>query len=191
MAKIRREGKKEVPAISTASLPDIIFMLLFFFMATTSMKEVTYKVDIHAPEAVGPPDVHHDEAQAHHQGADGQHLAQDGDLLDGLPVVDVGGDDQHDGGGGHAHQEGEVADVEAPRDLVAHPGDDEPLVQLADVGPGSDGDEEQQEAHPGVVVPAAMGDDLDGVGDESLEVPQHGLTPRRSRRSWVGCSVLP
>ena len=44
MAKIRREGKKEVPAISTASLPDIIFMLLFFFMATTSMKEVTYKV---------------------------------------------------------------------------------------------------------------------------------------------------
>ena len=51
MAKIRREGKKEVPAISTASLPDIIFMLLFFFMATTSMKEVTYKVDIHAPEA--------------------------------------------------------------------------------------------------------------------------------------------
>jgi len=28
MAKIRREGKKVVPALSTASLPDIIFMLL-------------------------------------------------------------------------------------------------------------------------------------------------------------------
>lgn len=51
MAKIRKEGKKEVPAISTASLPDIIFMLLFFFMATTSMKEVTYMVTIKAPEA--------------------------------------------------------------------------------------------------------------------------------------------
>lgn len=51
MATIRRKGNKEVPAISTASLPDIIFMLLFFFMVSTSMKEVTYKVDIHAPEA--------------------------------------------------------------------------------------------------------------------------------------------
>ncbi len=51
MAKIRKGEKKDVPAISTASLPDIIFMLLFFFMVSTSMKEVTYKVDIHAPEA--------------------------------------------------------------------------------------------------------------------------------------------
>lgn len=51
MAKIRKEEKKTVPAISTASLPDIIFMLLFFFMATTSMKEVTMKVKIAVPEA--------------------------------------------------------------------------------------------------------------------------------------------
>ncbi len=51
MAKIRKEGKKSVPAVSTASLPDIIFMLLFFFMVSTSMKEVTYKVDIRVPEA--------------------------------------------------------------------------------------------------------------------------------------------
>jgi len=51
MATIRRKGNKSVPPISTASLPDIIFMLLFFFMVSTSMKEVTYKVDIHAPEA--------------------------------------------------------------------------------------------------------------------------------------------
>lgn len=51
MAKIRKEGKKSVPAVSTASLPDIIFMLLFFFMVSTSMKEVSYKVSINAPEA--------------------------------------------------------------------------------------------------------------------------------------------
>lgn len=51
MAKIRKGGKKSVPAISTASLPDIIFMLLFFFMVSTSMKEVTYNVDIKVPEA--------------------------------------------------------------------------------------------------------------------------------------------
>ena len=51
MANIRKKGKKEIPEISTASLPDIIFMLLFFFMATTTMKEVTYMVDIKVPEA--------------------------------------------------------------------------------------------------------------------------------------------
>lgn len=51
MAKIRKEGKKIVPEISTASLPDIIFMLLFFFMATTSMKEVTNLVQYKVPEA--------------------------------------------------------------------------------------------------------------------------------------------
>ena len=46
MARFRKNGSKELPEISTASLPDIIFMLLFFFMATTSMKEVTYMVSI-------------------------------------------------------------------------------------------------------------------------------------------------
>lgn len=51
MATIRKKGRKEVPAISTSSLPDIIFMLLFFFMATTSMKEVEMMVKISAPEA--------------------------------------------------------------------------------------------------------------------------------------------
>ncbi len=37
--------------INTSSLPDIIFMLLFFFMVTTVMREVTYKVTIKLPEA--------------------------------------------------------------------------------------------------------------------------------------------
>ncbi|MDP3358600.1 MAG: biopolymer transporter ExbD [Lutibacter sp.] len=31
--------KKGMPAISTASLPDIVFMLLFFFMVSTTMRE--------------------------------------------------------------------------------------------------------------------------------------------------------
>lgn len=51
MAKFRKEGGKKLPAISTASLPDIIFMLLFFFMTTTSMKEVTLMVDQKMPQA--------------------------------------------------------------------------------------------------------------------------------------------
>ena len=40
-----------MPALNTSSLPDIIFMLLFFFMSVTSMKEVTYKVQIQNPSA--------------------------------------------------------------------------------------------------------------------------------------------
>ncbi len=51
MAKIRRAEKREMPALNTSSLPDIIFMLLFFFMSVTSMKEVTYKVSIKPPQA--------------------------------------------------------------------------------------------------------------------------------------------
>ncbi len=51
MAKFRKEGGKKLPAISTASLPDIIFMLLFFFMTTTTMKENTMLVDVKLPEA--------------------------------------------------------------------------------------------------------------------------------------------
>ena len=36
--------KKSLPALSTASLPDIVFMLLFFFMVTTTMRETELKV---------------------------------------------------------------------------------------------------------------------------------------------------
>jgi biopolymer transport protein ExbD len=40
-----------MPAISTASLPDIVFMLLFFFMVTTVMREVDLLVKVTLPEA--------------------------------------------------------------------------------------------------------------------------------------------
>ncbi|MCK5729625.1 MAG: biopolymer transporter ExbD [Draconibacterium sp.] len=51
MSKFRKEGGKELPPISTASLPDIVFMLLFFFMVSTTMREVTLNVSIKLPEA--------------------------------------------------------------------------------------------------------------------------------------------
>ncbi|MEZ5196913.1 MAG: biopolymer transporter ExbD [Bacteroidales bacterium] len=51
MGKFRKKGGKGTPAISTASLPDIIFMLLFFFMVTTTMREATLLVKIKAPQA--------------------------------------------------------------------------------------------------------------------------------------------
>ncbi len=51
MAIFKKKTKGGSPAISTASLPDIIFMLLFFFMVTTTMKETDKKVNITLPEA--------------------------------------------------------------------------------------------------------------------------------------------
>ncbi len=51
MSKFRKKGGKELPPISTASLPDIVFMLLFFFMVSTTMREVTLKVQVKLPEA--------------------------------------------------------------------------------------------------------------------------------------------
>ncbi|MDB4655997.1 biopolymer transporter ExbD [Flavobacteriales bacterium] len=49
--QIRKKGKKGLPPVSTASLPDIVFMLLFFFMVTTVMRETTLKVEHVIPKA--------------------------------------------------------------------------------------------------------------------------------------------
>ncbi len=46
-----RESKKEMPAISTASLPDIVFMILFFFMTVTTIKTNPLLVDNNLPKA--------------------------------------------------------------------------------------------------------------------------------------------
>lgn len=51
MAKFARKGKNKMPAISTASLPDIVFMLLFFFMVSTTLRETEMLVSIKLPQA--------------------------------------------------------------------------------------------------------------------------------------------
>lgn len=51
MAKFKKKKSEGTKAISTASLPDIVFMLLFFFMVTTVMREQELKVRIRLPEA--------------------------------------------------------------------------------------------------------------------------------------------
>lgn len=51
MAKFSRKGKGGLPAISTASLPDIVFMLLFFFMVSTTMRETEMRVMVNLPSA--------------------------------------------------------------------------------------------------------------------------------------------
>lgn len=51
MSKFKKKTGGGTPAISTASLPDIVFMLLFFFMVTTVMREVTLLVENTKPNA--------------------------------------------------------------------------------------------------------------------------------------------
>lgn len=46
--KKKTQVKQEIP---TSSMPDVVFMLLFFFMVTTQLRETTIDVQQHIPEA--------------------------------------------------------------------------------------------------------------------------------------------
>ena len=51
MSKFKRKKGKGLPTINTSSLPDIVFMLLFFFMVATTMRETEVQVKVKVPEA--------------------------------------------------------------------------------------------------------------------------------------------
>lgn len=51
MSKFKKNKSGELPAISTASLPDIVFMLLFFFMVATVMRDDEMKIENNLPSA--------------------------------------------------------------------------------------------------------------------------------------------
>ncbi|MEM1260388.1 MAG: biopolymer transporter ExbD [Bacteroidota bacterium] len=51
MAKFAKKKEGDLPAVSTASLPDIVFMLLFFFMTVTTMKDSSLLVQNTLPNA--------------------------------------------------------------------------------------------------------------------------------------------
>ncbi len=51
MSKFKKKKTGDLPAISTASLPDIVFMLLFFFMVATVMRDSTLMVKNILPTA--------------------------------------------------------------------------------------------------------------------------------------------
>ncbi|GGX13277.1 ExbD/TolR family protein [Aquimarina muelleri] len=51
MSKFKKKKGGELPAISTASLPDIVFMLLFFFMVATVMRQNTLMIENKLPTA--------------------------------------------------------------------------------------------------------------------------------------------
>ncbi len=51
MGKFNKGKKREMAAISTASLPDIVFMLLFFFMVATVLRTEEELVKVVRPQA--------------------------------------------------------------------------------------------------------------------------------------------
>ncbi len=51
MSKFNKKKSGALPAISTASLPDIVFMLLFFFMVVTVLRDSNLLVQNKLPKA--------------------------------------------------------------------------------------------------------------------------------------------
>jgi len=51
MGKFTKNRGNASPEVSTASLPDIIFMLLFFFMVVTVLRDSELKVSVNTPSA--------------------------------------------------------------------------------------------------------------------------------------------
>ena len=51
MGKFNKSGKKEVPAMNTSSMPDIVFAVLFFFIITTTLRSETLMVRMKLPTA--------------------------------------------------------------------------------------------------------------------------------------------
>ncbi len=48
---MKKKGSKSLPPISTASLPDVIFMILFFFMVSTTMRDQELSARYKLPDA--------------------------------------------------------------------------------------------------------------------------------------------
>lgn len=51
MAKFKRKKGQGAQKINTSSLPDVVFMILFFFMVSTTMRETEVQVKVKVPEA--------------------------------------------------------------------------------------------------------------------------------------------
>lgn len=50
MIKFRKQTRRSVPMLNTASLPDLIFTVLFFFMIVTHMRNESAKLDLEKPQ---------------------------------------------------------------------------------------------------------------------------------------------
>jgi len=51
MARFKKDKKRELPALGTGSMADIVFMFLFFFMVISNMRETDVRVKFAMPSA--------------------------------------------------------------------------------------------------------------------------------------------
>ena len=51
MSRFSKNGRRKVPSLNTAALPDLIFTLLFFFLLVTNMRTVPALTQIQLPTA--------------------------------------------------------------------------------------------------------------------------------------------
>jgi biopolymer transport protein ExbD len=51
MSRFRNTGKRKVPSLNTAALPDLIFTLLFFFLLATNMRTIPVLMQVQLPDA--------------------------------------------------------------------------------------------------------------------------------------------
>ncbi len=49
MARFRKKGKISLPAVSTSSMPDIVFLLLIFFIISSTLRQTDLKVKFLTP----------------------------------------------------------------------------------------------------------------------------------------------
>jgi biopolymer transport protein ExbD len=52
LSRFRKTGSREVPSLNTASLPDLIFTLLFFFLLVANMRSVPTLTKFDMPNAI-------------------------------------------------------------------------------------------------------------------------------------------
>ena len=89
--KIRKK-KRDTPEVSTASLPDIIFMLLFFFMTVTVLRTASSQMTIELPDTETAVKVNHEASEFNiyvsHTEDDQKHKIQINEYLVSLKQLD-------------------------------------------------------------------------------------------------------
>jgi hypothetical protein len=103
----------------------------------------------------------------HRDGRDGEQLADDDHVVHGVVAVEVRGDHHHHAARGEADGEGEVGDVEPPRDVVAHARHAHAVHDL--LGPRVDAHEHHggEHGHPDVEGPVAVGGAVEHLREEA------------------------
>lgn len=107
------------------------------------------------------PEVHHDEQHAHDHRSHGHEFTEDDHALEFFIMVEIRGQNKHHRRSGHAHEIGELGDVEAPGHVAAHACDGKPAKDLDKIHAEGKPDESAQTTQPDVVTRPAFEDQFE------------------------------